>query len=406
VNALASIRSVLSLRRLTALVVVLLLAAGGLALLRDRGHTTITAYFSSATGLYEGDDVKVLGVVVGTVTDVRAEGSQVRVELSVDSSTPVPDGVKAAIVSPSLVSGRFVQLAPVWTSGPRLGDGASIPVTRTAVPVSFDEVKRELTDIADALGPAAGDKGALNRAISTLDANLADGNDAALRHSISGLRTAAAALADRRSDLFTTVTNLNTFTRDLATHDAAVASFTKRLDSVAGLLDENRSELTGTIRQLDGLTSSLDIFLKHHTGRITRSVGSAGVLAATLAAQADNLATILHVAPHAITGLYNTVEDQAITGRLALANLDSVASLLCGALLSVGATAETCRTAIAPLLHVLGADAVPGSAAAHQLPSGGATQAPRVPAPPASSGSGLSGLSSLLSGLLQPGSAQ
>ena len=378
---------------LTSLVALLVVAAIGVTLVRDSSSTDVTAYFSTGTGLYKGDDVKVLGVKVGKVTSVEAQGDQVKVTLSVDSSNPVPVDAKAAIVAPSLVSGRFVQLAPAWKSGPKLQDGAVISNDRTAVPVSFDEVKREITDLSEALGPKAGGSGSLSDAIKTIDANLAQGNDEQLRSSIAGLRTAAQALSDRRSDLFQTISNLNSFTRNLATNDAAVQGFTLRLDRVTTYLDANRDDLGATIDELARLTSSLSGFVRHHRDEITTSVARAGELSGTLARQADDIAAILHVAPHAIDNLYNAVDHGAITGRLALANLDSVASLVCGALLSVGAGETACQTALGPLLQSLGLNAVPGSAAAKQLePDEGGVTGP-------SAGSPARGLADLLGSL-------
>jgi phospholipid/cholesterol/gamma-HCH transport system substrate-binding protein len=97
----------------------------------------------------------------------------VLVTMEVNSDQPIPADAHAAIVSPSLVSGRFVQLAPVFTGGERLEDGATIDIDRTAVPVTFDDVKQQLTDLATTLGPAKGKKGgALASAITALDRSL------------------------------------------------------------------------------------------------------------------------------------------------------------------------------------------------------------------------------------------
>jgi phospholipid/cholesterol/gamma-HCH transport system substrate-binding protein len=80
--------------------------------LQDGNRKRITAYFGGAVGLYTGNDVRVLGVAVGTVDKVEPVGDQVRVELLVDNDVPVPVDAAAVIVAPSLVSDRYVQLAP------------------------------------------------------------------------------------------------------------------------------------------------------------------------------------------------------------------------------------------------------------------------------------------------------
>lgn len=92
---------------------------------------TFTAEFVSATGIYRGDDVRVMGVTVGRIEAIEPIGDKVRARLRVDSGQPIPADAKAVIMSPNLVSSRFIQLAPTYTGGPQLASGATIPVSRT-----------------------------------------------------------------------------------------------------------------------------------------------------------------------------------------------------------------------------------------------------------------------------------
>lgn len=365
---------------------VLALVAGAILVLRSSGDTEVLVRFDRAPGLYAGDDVRVLGVRVGTVSSVETRDGGVDVTLTVDGDQKVPADAHAAIVAPSLVSGRFVQLAPAWTSGPTLEDGAEIPVDRTAVPISFDEVKEELTELSTALGPGSGKRGSLDQAISTIEANLANGNSTELRASVAQLHDAAAALSSGRSDLFATVHNLNQFTKNLAVHDAAVGGFSTELDNVTAVLRDNRTQVTGAVRDLRvALRSSADLLGKNQA-QLTRALRGTTALTGTVASRADELAGVLHVAPHSLMGLHNIVDRQAITGRAVLANVDSLASLLCSALLGAGGTAEACRAAVLPLVELLGVEkageAIPGGAAGALggRSAGGGAAAP-LPAP-------------------------
>ena len=51
---------------------------------------TVTAHFPRAVSVYEGTDVRVLGVNVGEVTAVIPEGNSVRVEMEYDADVDVP----------------------------------------------------------------------------------------------------------------------------------------------------------------------------------------------------------------------------------------------------------------------------------------------------------------------------
>src|SRR3954466_12731158 len=67
---------------------------------------TYVAYFANTNGLYTGDEVRILGVAVGTVEKIDPQPDAARAPFSVDSQYPVPSDVQAAILSPSLVSAR------------------------------------------------------------------------------------------------------------------------------------------------------------------------------------------------------------------------------------------------------------------------------------------------------------
>ncbi|HWU21719.1 MAG TPA: MCE family protein [Nocardioides sp.] len=399
----------LSPRRIVAVVAVLLVAVAGLQLVQDGGSTTIKATFASGEGLYVGDDVKVLGVKVGKVTGVEPTDAGVVVSLSVDSSQPIPQDAKAAIVSPSLVSGRFVQLAPVYAGGPELGDGDSIPESRTAVPLSFDAVKQQLTDLTSALGPQGGRRGALATAIDAIDRSLHHGNATRLRNAIRELRSVAGSLSNGRGDLFSTIANLNTFTRNLAINDAAVRGFTQQLTSASGVLASNRQNLTGVMRDLSTVLRSAKTFFRHHRARLTRSLRGLNTTAATVASRSNQLAGVLHVAPHSLVDLSNIIENQAITARVALANFDNVPQLICGSIMGSGGTAAQCSAALQPLLTLLGLSSLPVPGIPHGPTTSAGTGTAKGGGSTGSGGLGgtvqgtTQGLSGLLSGLLGGG---
>lgn len=92
---------------------------------------------------------------------------------SVDAQYQVPADVQAAILSPSLVSARAIQLVPAYTGGPELADGASIGPDRTAVPVEWDDLREQLEKLTDSLQPSdAEGRSAVGAFVNTAAANL------------------------------------------------------------------------------------------------------------------------------------------------------------------------------------------------------------------------------------------
>ena len=119
------------------MVAVVLLAATFFLVGQPEDTKTVTAHFPRAVSVYEGTDVRVLGVNVGRVTAVIPEGNSVRVEMEYDGAVDLPKDAKAMVVTPTLVADRFVQLSPVYTSGPVLKDGGDIALPDSGVPAAI-----------------------------------------------------------------------------------------------------------------------------------------------------------------------------------------------------------------------------------------------------------------------------
>jgi len=180
---------------------------------------TLAAYFPRAVSVYEGTDVRVLGVNVGTVTAVLPEGDKVRVEIEYDAEHKLPAGAKAAIVTPTLVADRFVQIAPAYSGGPVLDDGAEIALPDTGVPVELDRIYAALRDLTSALGPNGVNRdGTLNRTLKAASKAL-KGNGAKGNQMIRDMSQAATTFAQGSGDLFASVGHLADFTSTLAQND-------------------------------------------------------------------------------------------------------------------------------------------------------------------------------------------
>jgi len=73
-------------------------------------------------------EVKILGIEVGSVTKVSPRGDSVKIEMKYDHKYKLPADAISVVVANSLVSDRYIQLAPAYPgSGPTLKNGANIP---------------------------------------------------------------------------------------------------------------------------------------------------------------------------------------------------------------------------------------------------------------------------------------
>jgi virulence factor Mce-like protein len=267
---------------------------------------TYTAYFGSAVGVYEGSEVRVLGVKVGSIDSVEPTGTQVKVMFSVDRGVKVPQDARAVVIAPSVVSDRFVQLTPAYTNGQQLADGAVIPRERTAVPVELDELYDSLNTVSTSLGPNGANKnGALSDLLTTLSANL-DGNGQKLHDTITQLGGAAQTLSGSKDDLFNTVGNLARFTTALADSDAQVRDFNHRLADVSGFLAGQRVNLGQAVAQLSTALNAVQVFINDNRSLVKSNVDKLAAITQVLVKERAALAEVLDTAPLALSNVVNS----------------------------------------------------------------------------------------------------
>ncbi|WP_405183420.1 MCE family protein [Nocardia sp. NBC_01377] len=286
--------------------VVIVAAAGFLWRFFDRMNTTrITAYFDRSVGIYEGSDVRILGVAVGSVDSVEPMGDQVKVVMSVDRDYDIPAEAQAAQITPSVVSDRFIQLTPVYRGGPKMERDATIPRDRTVTPVEVDQLYKSIAELSEALGPNGANKeGAVNELVRSSSANLA-GNGEALANSISQLSKAARYLSDARGDIFETVKNLQSFVSMLAVNDAQVREFNTQLADLAGFLAGERQNLGEALELLSVALGDVARFIDDNRELVADNAAALTTLTRTLADQRDDLAAVLPVLPVALSNLIN-----------------------------------------------------------------------------------------------------
>ncbi|MGY1825480.1 MULTISPECIES: MCE family protein [unclassified Blastococcus] len=280
-----------------------LVGALGWTVLRPAGQYRVTAWFGQAVGLYAGSDVRVLGIDVGEITEVRPEGDRVRVEMAIDDDYDIPADANAVVLAPSLVSDRYVQFAPVYDGGPAMRDGAEVPLERTATPVELDAVYGALDELSAALGPTgANADGALSDLIDVGAANL-QGTGDDLNRTLTGFSQAVQTLAENRDGLFDSVENLQRFTSALATIDNQVGVFNDNLAAVADLLEGEREDLAAAIQLLSQALGDVAGFVQDNTDLLRTNVDRLADVTLALVQQRDALAEVLDVAPAALGNL-------------------------------------------------------------------------------------------------------
>ncbi len=283
-----------------AVALAVILVGGVVVLLRttDRiNRTHVVAYFENANGIYAGDDVRIVGVPVGRIESIEPQPEQVKISFWYDSKYKVPGDVKAAILSPTLVTARAIQLTPAYVSGPVMKDNAVIPRERTAVPVEWDEVRKQLEKLTDTLQPTEpGGVSPLGSVINTAADNLR-GEGANIRDTIIKLSQAVSALGDHSTDIFSTVKNLATLVSALQDSTDLMRQLNQNLATVTGLLANDPDEVANAVRDLNNVVGDVQTFVADNREALgTTSDKLAGVTQALTDSLGD-IKQVLHVTP-------------------------------------------------------------------------------------------------------------
>ncbi|MET0838521.1 MAG: MCE family protein [Marmoricola sp.] len=276
---------------------------------------TLVADFPRTVSLYQGSDVKILGVAVGKVEKVTPAGTKVKVEITYDSKYKVPADAKAAVISPSIVGDRFVQLTPAYTRGATMPNNAHLGTDRTATPLELDEIFGSLNQLNIALGPDgankadAGGVGPLTRLLDSTARNFG-GQGVQFNKTLKNLGALTKTLADNKDELFGTLAQVEDFTKTLAKNDGTVRRFNDSLASGAGLLAGERQDLAAVLKNLSIAMVQVRSFVKENRASLTSNISGLNKISKTLVKRRAALDEILTYAPGALNNLFLSGNDK------------------------------------------------------------------------------------------------
>src|SRR5262249_28944623 len=269
-----------------------------------------------------GDDVRILGVNVGKITEIQPQPERVKIAFWLDSKYKVPADAKAAILSPTLVTARAIQLTPVYTSGPVMPDNAVIPRERTAVPVEWDQVRAQLEKLATSLQPTEpGGVSALGSFINTTADNLR-GQGANIRDTVIKLSQAFSALGDHSNDIFSTIKNLSIVVSALQSSEGLMKQLNRDLASVTALLSNDPNEVGQAVSDLNSVVGDATAFISENREALGTSSDRLASISQAVVDSLDDIKQALHLAPNAFQNLMNIYQpaQAALTGALVVNN--------------------------------------------------------------------------------------
>jgi len=267
--------------KLTVFVVVTAMATGLLIVLIGNltfgSSRTYKAVFSDATGVLQGDDVRIAGVKVGSVKEVEVtDRTRALVTFSVADTSTLTGATFATIKYRNLVGQRYIALSQQIGPSDRLKDGATIPLSRTKPALDLTVLFNGFKPLFQALSPSdvnqlsyeivqvfQGEGGTVESLLghtASVTSTLAS-RDQVISQLIDNLNQVLDHLGDRDQQLNRLITTFRTFVSGLKDDREAILGSLDQISELsvqtASLVEGVRSPLVADIKELRRLTGNV-----------------------------------------------------------------------------------------------------------------------------------------------------
>ncbi|MBU3686229.1 MAG: MCE family protein [Mycobacterium sp.] len=207
------------------------------------------ALFTDAGGLSPGNDVRVSGVKVGTVSEVALKQGKALVTFMVDGRVRLGSDTTAHIRTGTLLGQRLLTLESSGKGTLRSSD--VIPVTRTGSPYSLNDAISELT-----ANTRSTDTAALNQSLDTLAATI-DRLAPQLSPTFDGLSRISRALNERNDSLAGLLKSAADVTRVLSDRSEQVNTLILNANDLLGVLEQRRYAIVNLLASTSALAQQL-----------------------------------------------------------------------------------------------------------------------------------------------------
>ena len=258
------------------------------------GSTTeYSAKFTDVTGVNKGDEIRIAGVRVGEVDDIKLVDRKVAlIDFSVARDVVLPRSVQATIRYRNLIGQRYIALSQgVGQPGDRLPAGATVPLDQTHPAVN-------LTQLFDGFKP-------LFRALSPQQVNqlsfeliqVLQGEGGTINSLLGHTASLTTAIADKDRVIGEVIDNLN---KVLDTVNARDKEFTQLVITVRELvagLSQDRNTIGDAVSSLGDLTDATADLLHDARPPLKTDIDQLGRLAGNLNDNHELVDRFLHTLP-------------------------------------------------------------------------------------------------------------
>ncbi|MBU2694653.1 MlaD family protein [Nocardioides sp. WV_118_6] len=236
------------------------------------------AMFKDATSLNKGDDVRMAGVKVGTVSSVEvADDNVAKVRFTVAENAPLGNGARALLRFRNMVGQRYIAIEPGDVSGKRLAAGHVFSVDDTEPALDLTVLFNGFQPLFRLLDPED---------VNNLSAQIVavfQGEGTTVEGLLKSTASLTSTLADRDQVIGDLVTNLSSVLGVVQERSGQLDTTLVTLQQLVSGLSEDRKTIGETIDGLSDLSYSVAGLLEEGRGPLKRSIRSLGDLSGVLA---------------------------------------------------------------------------------------------------------------------------
>ena len=287
------------------------------------GARDYKAVFADATGVVKGDDIRIAGVKVGTVSGVEVDDGKALVSFDVSDEAVVTEDTHATIKFRNLVGQRYISLTQEGGSTERLDEDETIPIERTTGALDLTVLFNGFKPLFRALSPQ--DINQLSYEIVQVFQGEGGTLEGLLGHTASLTQT----LADRDQVIGDLIDNLNEVLVSVGQRDDELDDLIMSFKGLVDGLAKDREALLSPLESISSLAVETSELLRGIRPALVDDVKQLRDVAGNLAENRGEIDRALQVLPiklekvgrTAIYGSWFNFYLCQFTGKITVANI-------------------------------------------------------------------------------------
>ena len=260
------------------------------------GSRQYTAQFAQAAALKVGNAVTIAGVPVGQVTNLKLADNHVEARFRVKNNIVLGKDSRASIMTLTILGGRYLSLSPAGSD--------SVPnnifdMAHTEVPYDLEQALTDATYTFERTN-----FGNFGDSVSTLAAQMKS-VPPLVPQALANIDNLSKVIGERRDQIGTLLKTTESVTNTLRSQQATIGSLVNQGNSLLGKFVERRASFHALLQSLTNLVQTLSGIVVDDRAELEETLSDLEELTGLLSQHDDLVRSFLQTAPVTLRGLTN-----------------------------------------------------------------------------------------------------